>query len=105
MATLGIVNKQKDGSLRGQFKTLSVQCPIEILPVKKKSSEKAPDYRVMLNGIECGAGWKKMGKTSGEEYVSCSVAMPELGAKPIYFNLGQAAEQDDEDVMALIWNV
>jgi uncharacterized protein (DUF736 family) len=96
--------KNKDGSFKGSFRTLSVQAAIEILPVLKKSSEKAPDYRVRLNGVEAGGGWKKTGKVSGEEYVSCSVAMPELGKSPIYFNLGVMTGQDDENVFALIWN-
>lgn len=104
MANLGMVQKKKDGSFAGQFRTLSVQAAIEIQPVKK-ASEKSPDYMVRLNGIECGGGWKKIGKTSGEEYISCSVAMPELGKNPLYFNLGMAAGQDDKDVYSLIWNV
>ena len=104
MSTIGQVQKAKDGSFKGTFRTLSVQAAIEIAPVKKKSSEKAPDYTVRLNGIEAGGGWKKTGKTSGEEYISCSVAMPELGKNALYFNLGMMSGQDDPDVMALIWN-
>ena len=105
MANLGLVTKKKDGSFAGQFRTLKVQAPIEIVPVMKKSSEKAPDYTVRLGGIEAGGGWKRTGKVSGEEYVSCSVALPELGEKALYFNLGMAAGQDDENVFSLIWNV
>lgn len=104
MATIGMVRRKKDGSFEGNLKTLSVQCSLKIIPVKNKSSEKAPDYRVLGNDVEIGAAWKKIGKQSGEEYISASVAALEFGSKPVYFNLGRAADQDDDDVFALIWN-
>lgn len=104
MASIGVVRRKKDGSFEGQLKTLSVQAALQIIPMKNKSSEKAPDYRVLGNGVEIGAGWKKIGQQSGEEYISLSMSAPELGKKPLYANLGKAAGQDEEDVYSLIWN-
>lgn len=105
MATIGQVHRKKDGSFDGSLKMLSFQGPITLSPVKKKVSEKAPDYRVLVAGIECGGAWKKIGQQSGEEYISCSLSAPELnGGKTLYFNLGRAADQDDKDVFSLIWN-
>ena len=54
--------------------------------------------------VEIGAGWVKKGKTSGEDYVSLSLADPAFGPKKLYANLGRAAGQDDENVFAVIWN-
>lgn len=105
MATIGMVQRKKDGSFEGSLKMLSFQGPIQLMPVKKKTSEKAPDYRVMVSGVEVGGAWKRIGKQSGEEYISCSVSAPELNdGKSLYFNLGKAADQDDDTVYALIWN-
>ncbi len=51
-----------------------------------------------------GAGWIKKGQTSGEDYISLSLADPAFGPKKLYANLGRAAGQDDKDVFAVIWN-
>ena len=102
MATIGMVTKQKDGSFVGKLKTLSIEADIRIAPVKNKEKPSHPDYRIMCKGVDCGAAWKKVGKESGNEYVSASVSAPEFGT--LYFNLGRAANQDDDDVFALIWN-
>lgn len=104
MATIGVVTRKKDGGFEGSLKTLTVQASLRISPVRNKPSEKAPDYRVFLNDMEAGGGWKRIGKESGEEYVSLSFAAPELGTKSLYANLGKAAGQDDPDVFAVIWN-
>jgi uncharacterized protein (DUF736 family) len=69
-----------------------------------KTADAQPDYRVLTQGIEIGAGWTKKGETSGKEYVSLALAAPEFGPKKLYANLGRAAGQDDENLYALIWN-
>ncbi len=104
MATIGSVTKRDDGRYEGELKTLSVRAEIILLPVADKSSPSQPDYRVMSQGIEIGAGWLRTGQISGKEYVALSIAAPELGPKTLYANLGRAAGQTDPDVFALIWN-
>jgi uncharacterized protein (DUF736 family) len=104
MATIGSVTKRADGSYEGELKTLSVRATITVLPVGDKASPSQPDYRVMSQGIEIGAGWIRTGQLSGKEYVSLSISAPELGSKTLYANLGRAAGQTDPDVYALIWN-
>lgn len=105
MANIGMVTRQKDGSFVGRLKTLSIDAPIKITPVGKKEKDTHPDYRISCKGIDVGGAWKKVtktGKNKGREYTSCSVSAPEFGT--LYFNLGKAAGQDDEDVFSLIWN-
>jgi len=63
-----------------------------------------PDFRVFTEGYEIGASWKRVGEISGRQYVSLSVAGPEFGPRTLYANLGRAADQDDDNVYALIWN-
>jgi uncharacterized protein (DUF736 family) len=104
MATIGSVTKREDGRYEGELKTLSVRADIVILPVGDKASHGQPDFRVMSQGIEIGAGWVRIGQASGKEYVSLSISAPELGPKTLYANLGRAAGTTDPDVYALIWN-
>jgi len=105
MPAIGHVTKQANGSFKGRLTTLSIRADIEILPNVAKESNEQPDYRVRVQGVEIGAGWKRQSRTSGNEYVSLSLAAPELGPRTIYANLGHAAGLDEaEDVFALIWN-
>ena len=104
MAAIGYVTKQENGGFKGQLKTLSIRADIEILPNSSKSSETEPDFRVVTQGIEIGAGWVRVGEVSRKQYVSLSLAAPEFGPRTLFANLGRAAGQDDEDTYALIWN-
>jgi uncharacterized protein (DUF736 family) len=104
MATIGSVTKREDGSYEGELRTLTIRAEISIVPVGDKASANQPDYRVLSQGIELGAGWNRTGQTSGKEYVSLSISAPELGPRTLYANLGRAAGQTDPDVFALIWN-
>ena len=104
MPAIGHVTKASDGSFKGQLRTLSFKAPIEIVPNAAKNSDTQPDYRVYSQATEIGAAWVRRGKTSGEDYVSLSLADPALGPKTLYANLGRAAGQDDENVYAVIWN-
>lgn len=104
MATIGSVTKREDGRYEGELKTLSVRADIIIMPVGDKAAPGQPDYRVLSQGIEIGAGWIRTGQISGKEYVSLSISAPELGSRTLYANLGRAAGQTDPNVYALIWN-
>jgi uncharacterized protein (DUF736 family) len=104
MATIGSVTKRDDGRYEGELRTLTIRADIAILPVGEKMADNQPDYRVLSQGIEIGAGWIRKGQTSGKDYVSLSIAAPEFGPKTLYANLGRAAGQSDPDVYALIWS-
>jgi uncharacterized protein (DUF736 family) len=39
------------------------------------------------------------------DYVSLSLAAAEFGPRKLYANLGRAADQDDDDAYAVIWNL
>ena len=104
MATIGSVTKRPDGRYEGELKTLSVRADIALVPVSENASQTQPDYGVVSQGIEIGAGWIRTGQLSDNPYVALSIAAPELGQKTLYANLGRAAGQTDPDVFALIWN-
>ena len=103
MPAIGYVTKQSNGGFKGTLKTLTIRAEIDIVP-NPKSSDDQPDYRVLAQGVEIGAGWIKTGRISHEEYVSLSLAAPEFGRHKLYANLGRAAGQDDDDAFAVIWN-
>ena len=104
MTAIGYVRKENDGRYTGQLKTISIKADIAIVPNANKTTDSQPDFRVLTQGTEIGAGWTKKGETSGKDYVSLSLAAPEFGPKKLYANLGKAAGQDDDNVYAVIWN-
>jgi len=104
MPAIGYVTKQANGGFKGQLKTLSIRADIDIVPNPAKSADQQPDFRVLTQGVEIGAGWVRTGETSGKEYVSLSLAAPEFGPRKLYANLGRAAGQDDDEAYAVIWN-
>ncbi|HEX7694042.1 MAG TPA: DUF736 family protein [Sphingomonas sp.] len=103
MPAIGYVTKSDDGSFKGQLKTLSISADIAIVANRSKSTDTQPDYRVLSDGVEIGAGWMRRSETSGRDYVSLSLAAPEFGPRRLYANLGQAAGGPD-DKFAVIWN-
>jgi uncharacterized protein (DUF736 family) len=104
MTAIGYVRKEEDGRYTGSIRTISISAQVEIIPNLTKTTDAQPDYRVLTQGIEIGAGWTKKGESSGKEYVSLALAAPEFGPKKLYANLGRAAGQDDDTLYALIWN-
>ena len=85
------------------LQTLSIRAGIEIVPNRTKTGDAQPDYRVLTQGIEVGAGWIRTGETSGRDYVSLSIAAPEFGPRRLYANLGRVPGEADE-TFAVIWN-
>ncbi|MDZ5698681.1 DUF736 domain-containing protein [Chelativorans sp. M5D2P16] len=104
MTAIGYVTRHESGGYKGQLRTLSVRADIDIVPNKAKSADNHPDFRVLTQGVEVGAGWIRTGETSGRDYVSLAIAAPEFGPRKLYANLGRAAGQDDDDTFAVIWN-
>lgn len=103
MPAIGYVTRGSDGSFKGSIKTLSIRADIAIVANDNKASDSQPDYRVTSEGVEIGAGWNRRSQTSGQDYVSLSLAAPEFGPRRLYANLGRAAGEA-EDRFAVIWN-
>ena len=102
---LGYVTKTETGGYEGTLATMSLRKRIRILPNRAKESDAQPDFRVYTEDrVEIGGGWNRIGKASGNPYVSLTFAAPEFGPSKIYANLGRAVGQDDESVMAILWN-
>jgi len=107
MAAIGYVNRQADGSYKGFINTLSIRRSVVLVANRDKDADNQPDFRVFTDDrerVELGAGWKRVAQSSGNSYVSLSLAAPEFGPRKLYANLGRAAGQDDPDTFAIIWN-
>lgn len=104
MSSIGQVTRQANGSFKGHLKTLAFRAEISIVPNPDKKTDEQPNYRVLSGGVEIGAGWVKRSESSGQDYVSLSLADPSFGPKRLNANLGRMAGQDDDDVLAVIWN-
>jgi uncharacterized protein (DUF736 family) len=102
MATAIATLTTKGESFQGMLHTLTANVPISVIPNADKRSDMAPDYRIVSrNGLELGAGWTRVGKTSGEEYISVSLAAPEIGK--IYGTLVPAPGEDPSKKV-ILWN-
>lgn len=103
MPAIGYVTLQSDGSYKGRLNTLSIRRNIE-LALNKKKSETQPDFRVMAGEVEIGAAWNRRSISSGNEFVSMSIAAPEFGDRTLYANLGRMPGSKDKNEFAIIWN-
>ena len=102
---IGYVTKNEAGGYEGTLAMMSQKTNIRITPNTTKTADAQPDFRIYTaDRCEIGGGWERVGKNSGNPYLSLTFAAPEFGYKKIYANLGQAAGQDDANKMAILWN-
>lgn len=101
--TIATLTQKTDGSLEGVFATIRVNAPIAIIPNANKASEEAPDYRIIhrKTGFEIGAGWNRIARQTGEEYLSVKLEAPEIGV--IFGNLAPAPG-GDANRKVILWN-
>jgi uncharacterized protein (DUF736 family) len=98
MAQIGIFTRGDDGAFTGTIRTLAISVKATIRPVAK-DNERSPDYRVIANGVELGAGWTKTAKDTGAEYISIKLDDPSF-TSAIYATLVQG----DNGEHKLIWS-
>ena len=97
MAIIG--NFSTNGNLiSGTVRTLTVSMKARLVPIER-SSQNAPDFRIMSGMAEVGAGWKAVSE-DGEPYVSVKLDDPSFNA-PINAALWPAEKDGDYD---LVWS-
>ena len=101
--TIATLTQKNDGTFEGIFATIRVNVPIAIVPNATKASEEAPDFRIVhrRTGFEIGAGWNRIARQTGEEYLSVKLEAPEIGV--IFGNLAQAPGGDPSKKV-ILWN-
>ncbi len=95
---IGTFIRDETGAYTGTIKTLTLNAKASIKPCDR-NNDKAPDYRVTANGIECGAGWSKTARETAAEYLSLKLDDPSFTA-PLYASLVQG----DKGEHKLIWS-
>jgi len=96
MKTIGVFTKEGN-HFNGQIRTLTVNILASFEPLAKKG-EKGPDYRVIAEGSDLGAAWRKTSQ-EGNEYLSVSLDDPSF-LPPINCRL---VKTGTEVTHSLIW--
>jgi uncharacterized protein (DUF736 family) len=99
MAHIGTFTRTSDG-YTGTINTLVLKRHvIVIVPAIVTETENAPNYRVLADEAEIGAGWKRNSEKAGD-YVSFVIDDPSF-AQPLRANLFTATS--DGNTFHLIW--
>src|SRR3546814_6260329 len=85
---------------RSELRTLAIHAALEILPNRAKPNEVRPDYRVLADGLEIGSGWLRRSESSGNIYVSLSIAAPVFGPRRLYLTL--RSEEHTSELQSLM---
>lgn len=88
-----------DQEYSGRIRTFTLDLNVLLTPVESPS-ERAPDYRMIVAGVEVGAGWKRTARDSGRAYIA--VRFDDLSfASPIYASL---VASEGGEIFHLIWS-
>ena len=100
---LGYVSETKAG-FEGTLAMMNLSTAIRIEKNGEKASEGQPDYRIFAGetSTEIGGGWMRKAKSSGREYVSLTLADPQIGPRRIYANLAPVKGKKGRHV--ILWN-
>ena len=95
MSQIGSFTRSNDGTYTGTIKTLAIDAKARIVPSDPAStSDKAPDLRVIVSGVEIGAAWRRTSKDN-RSYHSVKLDDPSFTA-PIYANLFEGDDATGE---------
>lgn len=97
---IGTFTKTEDGVFTGRLETLGTTAELQFQPVAEKTSDKMPDYRIVVanTNAECGAGWHEMSQKK-KPYISVKIDDPSF-AHPVW----AALTRDDEGGFSLYWD-
>ena len=81
MAIIGNFKATENG-YAGNIETLTLKAEVEFEPVERKSSDKAPDFRIFTrkSGFEIGAAWETTSRETGAHYLSVKLDDPSFAA-------------------------
>ncbi|MDR6849938.1 MAG: DUF736 domain-containing protein [Sphingomonas sp.] len=88
----------------GRLQTALLDVPLRLVPIAERASDKAPDWRVHLDGdepaLEVGSGWTHP-REGGGSFITVQIDCPSL-AQPLRANL--LPSRDGEDQYLLLWS-
>ncbi|MEL7452342.1 MAG: DUF736 domain-containing protein [Pseudomonadota bacterium] len=100
---LGYVSETETG-FEGTLAMMNLSAPLRIEKNVDKTTDAQPDYRIFAGDIrtEIGGGWIMTAKSSGKDYVSLTLADPQIGSRKVYANLAHVKGKKGRYV--LLWN-
>ena len=98
MAIIGTFTQADNCTFTGTITTATLKLKATLRPIDIEG-DKAPNYRLLVGTVECGAGWKKTSRQE-RDYISVKFDDPTFPA-PIYATL---SETDTAGEYALIWS-
>ena len=100
---LGYVSETKSG-FEGALSMMNLSATIRIEKNAEKEVEGQPEYRIYAGetSTEIGGGWVRKAKSSGRDYVSITLADPQIGPRKIFANLAPVKGQNGRHV--ILWN-
>jgi len=100
---LGYVSETETG-FEGALAMMNLSVPLRIEKNADKTTDAQPDYRIFAGDIltEIGGGWIMTAKSSGKDYVSLTLADPQIGPRKVYANLAPVKGKKGRYV--LLWN-
>ena len=100
---LGYVSETETG-FEGALAMMNLSVPVRIEKNADKTTDAQPDYRIFAGDIltEIGGGWIMTAKSSGKDYVSLTLADPQIGPRKVYANLAPVKGKRGRYV--LLWN-
>ena len=100
---LGYVSETKTG-FEGALAMMNLSAAIRIEKNAEKAADGQPDYRIFAGetSTEIGGGWLRKAKASGREYVSITLADPQIGPRKIYANLAPVKGKKGRHVILFV---
>lgn len=100
---LGYVTETKSG-FEGMLAMLNLSATIRLDKNAEKDHESHPDYRIFAGdtATEIGGGWIRKAKASGRDYISLTLADPQIGPRRVYANL--APVKGKKNRFVILWN-
>jgi uncharacterized protein (DUF736 family) len=98
MPVIGTFSADKDG-YAGSIRTLALNTKVRILANDRKTTDGAPDFRIMAGTAEIGAAWRKTKQGSEETYLRVKIDDPSF-PQAIW---GALLEATQDGVVRLLW--
>ena len=100
---LGYVSETKSG-FEGALAMINLSAAIRIEKNDEKEMDEQPDYRIFAGdtSTEIGGGWIRKAKASRRDYVSMTLADPQIGPRKIFANLAPVKGKEGRHV--ILWN-
>src|SRR3546814_16968296 len=78
MAIIGTFTQADNGTFTGTITTATLKLKATLRPIDIEG-DKAPNYRLLVGTVECGAGWKKPSRQA-RDYITVKFADPTFQA-------------------------